>query len=32
MDHGSMNHDGMDHKKMMGGHGGKAEAGSNHDH
>jgi hypothetical protein len=31
MDHGSMSHEGMDHEKMMEGHGGKTEAGSNHD-
>lgn len=31
MDHGSMIHEGMDHEKMMEGHGGKTEAGSNHD-
>lgn len=31
MDHGSMNHEGMDHANMMDGHGGEAEAGSNHD-
>ncbi|WP_137973122.1 hypothetical protein [Pseudomonas sp. F(2018)] len=32
MDHGSMNHEEMDHEKMTDGHGGEAEAGSNHDH
>ena len=31
MDHGSMSHEGLDHEKMMEGHGGKTEAGSNHD-
>ncbi|WP_312976601.1 hypothetical protein [Stutzerimonas nitrititolerans] len=32
MDHGSMSHEGMDHESMMNKQGGKAEAGSNHDH
>ncbi|HAB63006.1 MULTISPECIES: hypothetical protein [Stutzerimonas] len=33
MDHGSMNHEGMDHQKMTGEHGSDhAEADSNHDH
>lgn len=33
MDHGDMNHDGMDHENMMDKQdGSEAEAGSNHDH
>ena len=33
MDHGLMNHEGMDHQKMAGEHGSDhAEADSNHDH
>lgn len=33
MDHGWMNHEGMDHQKMTGEHGSDhAEADSNHDH
>ncbi|MEO4046523.1 hypothetical protein AAFN46_05445 [Pseudomonas sp. CAU 1711] len=32
MDHDAMSHEGMDHAHMTKGHGGEAEAGSNHDH